>query len=359
MARHTPYQCFTLALLILPPILLAAYFLAAFPNPPEPIQVHSSLASLPPSSKTWSIYPEDFFPGGAYAELPYGRVRYWQLGPKRGRKVILIHGLSIPSMIWKDVGPALAANGYRVLLYDLYGRGYSDAPQTTYDPTLYSVQLALLMQHVKWDKATVVGVSMGGGVAAAFTSQFPNLVDENVVLIASAGIMDSTDISKTVKFMSSPIIQTLASSGPVRNYIQRLANQTVSSAALSVDPDTGEEEKRQTMQATAEIVRLQSAHLLGYNAALSSSVRDGPIRGQEAAFSSRGFEGRRVLLIHGTKDTTMHPRYSPQILELLPPETRKRSRLVHIEGGGHDVTLSHPERVGGAIWAWIEGQTDV
>jgi pimeloyl-ACP methyl ester carboxylesterase len=80
-------------------------------------------------------------------------------------------------MIWKDVGPALAANGYRVLLYgehsatwpatphligtqDLYGRGYSDAPQTTYDPTLYSVQLALLMQHIKWEKATVIGVSM-------------------------------------------------------------------------------------------------------------------------------------------------------------------------------------------------------
>ncbi|KAH6914587.1 Alpha/Beta hydrolase protein [Coprinopsis sp. MPI-PUGE-AT-0042] len=354
MARQTPYQCFTLALLILPPILLATYFLAAFPNPPEPIQVHSSLASLPATSKSWSIYPEDYFPGGAYADLPYGRVRYWQLGPERGRKVVLIHGLSIPSMIWKDVGPALAANGYRVLLYDLYGRGYSDAPQTTYDPTLYSVQLALLMQHVKWDKATVIGVSMGGGVVAAFTSRFPNLVDENVILIASAGIMDSNDISKTVKFMSSPIIQTLASSGPVRSYLQRLANQTVDSVS-----DLNDEEKKQTMRATAEIVRLQSAHLLGYNAALSSSVRDGPIRGQQAAFSSKGFEGRRVLLIHGTKDKTVSPRYSPQILELLPPETRRRSKLVHIEGGGHDITLSHPERVGGAIWAWIEGKTDI
>jgi pimeloyl-ACP methyl ester carboxylesterase len=45
---------------------------------------------------------------------------------------------------------------------DLYGRGYSDAPQTTYDTTLYVTQLALLMQHVKWEKAHVVGVSMVG-----------------------------------------------------------------------------------------------------------------------------------------------------------------------------------------------------
>lgn len=43
---------------------------------------------------------------------------------------------------------------------DLYGRGYSDAPQTTYDAALYATQLALLMQHIKWDKAAIAGVSM-------------------------------------------------------------------------------------------------------------------------------------------------------------------------------------------------------
>ena len=43
---------------------------------------------------------------------------------------------------------------------DLYGRGYSDAPEITYDASLYATQLALLMQHVKWPKAYVAGVSM-------------------------------------------------------------------------------------------------------------------------------------------------------------------------------------------------------
>lgn len=89
---------------------------------------------------------------------------------------------------------------------DLYGRGYSDAPQTTYDATLYTVQLALLMQHLRWDKAIVAGVSMvrsprtplravltflqGGGIAATFTAQFPHLVDDKVVLIACAGLVE-------------------------------------------------------------------------------------------------------------------------------------------------------------------------
>ena len=67
----------------------------------------------------------------------FEQVRYWLLGPEKGQKVrlhyvpvtalprdltrrtqvILIHGLSIPAIIWRDVAPTLAANGHRVLLY--------------------------------------------------------------------------------------------------------------------------------------------------------------------------------------------------------------------------------------------------
>jgi len=311
MVATSPYQCLTLSLLILPPLLLATYFMAAFPVPRAMVYVHPSLASLPPTSKSWTIYPEDFYPGGGYATFPNGKVRYWLLGPEKGKKIVLIHGLSIPAIIWKDVAPVLAARGFRVLLYDLYGRGYSEAPQTTYDTNLYTTQLAHLMQYLRWEKANIVGVSMGGAIAAAFTSHFPHLVDEGVALIASAGIMESSDISRTAKFMSSPLVQTLTSSKPARTYIQRLTNQTE-------DQDIGK-----GANVIIEIVRLQSAHLPGYNAALSSSLRDGPIRGQSFAFKSKGFEDKRVLIIHGTEDTTVHPRYSPLIAALLPASTQK------------------------------------
>ena len=51
---------------------------------------------------------------------------------------------------------------FNLLIYpkDLYGRGYSDAPQTTYDTNLYTSQLAHLMQYIRWEKANIVGVSM-------------------------------------------------------------------------------------------------------------------------------------------------------------------------------------------------------
>ena len=73
---------------------------------------------------------------------------------------------------------------------DLYGRGYSEAPMSPYNTNLYTTQLAFLMQYLKWEKANIVGLSMGGAIAASFTSQFPHLVDEGVGLIASAGLME-------------------------------------------------------------------------------------------------------------------------------------------------------------------------
>ena len=57
----------------------------------------------------------------------------------------------------------IAGNFYLILLTylkDLYGRGYSEAPQTTYDTNLYTSQLAHLMQYIRWEKANIVGISM-------------------------------------------------------------------------------------------------------------------------------------------------------------------------------------------------------
>ncbi|PFH46559.1 hypothetical protein AMATHDRAFT_183280 [Amanita thiersii Skay4041] len=361
MPTMSPIQCLTFSLLVIPPLLAATYFLAAFPHPPSPLIILPSLSSTPIA---WSIYPDNYYSGGAFATLPFGKVRYWLLGPEGGQKVVLIHGLSIPAIIWRDVAPSLAARGYRVLLYDLYGRGYSDAPQITYDTNLYTTQLALLLQYLKWEKAIIVGVSMGGGIAAAFTAQYPYLVDERVALIASAGIMESGDISRTAKFMSSPVVQTLASSRIVRKYLQRLTNTTqeAKSDGTQLMPAVNATELKEESSSNKtsadpilELVRLQSAHLPGYNAALSSSLRDGPIRGQAHCFSSSGFESRRVLLIHGTHDQTVPPKYAPQILSLLPSSTQSRSKLITIEGGGHDLTLSHAKQVQTLLSDFFEG----
>lgn len=71
---------------------MATYFLTAFPYSPEPVNVHPSLASLPKTEKSWSIYPEDFYPGGGYAELPNGNVCFISFPPLRFDSWIIFTG---------------------------------------------------------------------------------------------------------------------------------------------------------------------------------------------------------------------------------------------------------------------------
>lgn len=52
------------------------------------------------------------------------------------------------------------------LFSDLYGRGFSDAPSTTYDSMLYTTQLALLLQYLGWRNTNVVGVSMASALSS-------------------------------------------------------------------------------------------------------------------------------------------------------------------------------------------------
>ncbi|KAH0840377.1 Alpha/Beta hydrolase protein [Lanmaoa asiatica] len=332
MLSTSPVRQLVLLFLALPPLFLSVYILAGFPYPPNPPVIHTSLANLPPSCASWSIYPEDYYQGGSYVVFPHGRTRYWLIGPKDGPRVVLIHGLSIPAIVWKDVAPVLASRGYRVLLYDLYGRGYSDAPDVTYDISLHTTQLALLMQHIRWDEAYVVGLSMGGGVAAAFAVQFPHLVNGKVALVASAGIVEacSADISRTAKFMSSPFVQSVSSLPPFQHYMRLLANGSSTS-----EPD---------------IVRLQSAHLPHYNAAVASSLREGPIRGLAYAFSALSNSSNAILLIHGTADKTVPYKYAFKIQDLVP-----QAKLVTIAGGGHDIAVTHAKEVNAALLYFLSG----
>ena len=93
MVATSPYQCLTLLLLVIPPLLLGTYLLAAFPLPPAAVYVHPSLASLPPTSKSWTIYPEDFYPGGSYVTFPNGKVDFISVHTRNIVDIIILDSI--------------------------------------------------------------------------------------------------------------------------------------------------------------------------------------------------------------------------------------------------------------------------
>ncbi|THU81870.1 alpha/beta-hydrolase [Dendrothele bispora CBS 962.96] len=277
------------------------------------IFIHPALDILPLTCNSWKIYPEDIYPGGGYLDTDFGKVRYWLFGPETGIKIVLIHGLSLPSLIWKHIAPSLASHGFRVLVYDLYGHGYTQAPEITYTTELYTTELYLLLKHVKWEKANLMGASMGGGIAVSFIDKYSEMVDENIVLLASSGLLP---VPRDFRSIPTP--------ERTRPYIP--------DSNLSILDDISQ-----------EIIRLQSTHLPGHNYAVASSIQNGPLHNLAPAFRSEHFRGKSIILFHGTLDMIVPYRLATEMLLLFNPTIIKRKQLYTIPGGPHGLALARPE----------------
>jgi len=121
---------------------------------------------------------------GAYTKLSDGVTHYEAAGPDNGRVAVLVHGFSVPSYIWDPTFAALRDAGYRVIRYDLFGRGLSDRPDAAYDGAFYDKQLDDLLAALKVSgPVDLFGLSFGGYVTAHYASTHPqrirtlNLVD--------------------------------------------------------------------------------------------------------------------------------------------------------------------------------------
>lgn len=115
-------------------------------------------------------------PGG-FVRLSQGYVHYGLEGPETGETVVLVHGFSTPMFIWERTVPDLARAGFRVLSYDLYGRGYTDRPDVAYDEDLFAGQLMELLNALDIrEPVNLVGLSMGGAIATIFTTRHPEKV---------------------------------------------------------------------------------------------------------------------------------------------------------------------------------------
>jgi pimeloyl-ACP methyl ester carboxylesterase len=112
------------------------------------------------------------------------RVAYRIAG--KGPVLLLVHGMAGSSETWRHIMPALAKR-YTVLAPDLLGQGESDKPRGDYSLGAHANMLRDLMDELGHERATVVGQSLGGGVAMQLAYQFPERC-ERLALVDSGGL---------------------------------------------------------------------------------------------------------------------------------------------------------------------------
>jgi pimeloyl-ACP methyl ester carboxylesterase len=118
-----------------------------------------------------------------------------------GPAILLIHGIGDNSTTWSSVQTQLAQR-FTVIAPDLLGHGRSDKPRADYSVAAYANGMRDLLSVLGIDSVTVVGHSLGGGVAMQFAYQFPQLVDR-LILIGAGGV--TKDVNMALRVAALPL----------------------------------------------------------------------------------------------------------------------------------------------------------
>jgi pimeloyl-ACP methyl ester carboxylesterase len=125
-----------------------------------------------------------------YIDIHGHRVGYRTAGS--GPVVVLIHGMAGNSSTWRSVMPTLAER-FTVVAPDLAGHGASEKQRGDYSLGAFASGVRDLMLALGHEHATLVGQSLGGGVAMQFAYQFPERCDR-LVLVSSGGLGDEVNL---------------------------------------------------------------------------------------------------------------------------------------------------------------------
>lgn len=142
--------------------------------------------------------PSKPVPEGRYAQLPNGyRIHYLDEG--QGPVVVFLHGSGSGACGYSNFKGnyrELVAAGYRVILPDLIGYGYSDKPDDVEYPLSFFIEcVKQTLDQIGVSKVTLIGNSLGGAIALGYALDYPQQV-EKLVLMAPGGVEDQPDYFK-------------------------------------------------------------------------------------------------------------------------------------------------------------------
>jgi pimeloyl-ACP methyl ester carboxylesterase len=259
--------------------------------------------------------------GGSYIALPSGVTHYELAGPKDRRTVVLVHGFSVPYYIWDPTFDALIAAGFRILRYDLYGRGWSDRPHVRYDPDFYDRQLVQLLGALQISEPIdIVGVSMGGPIAVNYAARHPASV-RRIALYDPAYGPGFTPPWR----LRAPLVS---------NFVMDVQ---IAPTLASSQRDDFVHPERYPDYFSKYSTQMQYK---GFRHALLSTIRDFLSRDNTSAFAQVGKSDKPVLLIWGRADQDVPFAISDDVRKAIP-----QAEFHPIDDAAHVPFYEHPEIV--------------
>lgn len=266
----------------------------------------------------------------------HGQIHYELSGPPDGELVILIHGFSTPYFVWDHTVPALLEAGFRVLRYDLYGRGQSAKPDAIYNIDFFVRQLLELLHALNLrGPYHLCGVSMGGAIAASFAQTQRHDI-RRMALISPAGVAQR-----------APFGYHLAQIPGLGTFLMRAIGDLFLRASLKKNLAKAENfpdlYKRYQPQ-------IQDP---GFIPALVSTLKHLPLFGMEDTYRNISEDKHPTLIIWGDQDQITPYSNSKLLCQFMPHAT-----LLTIPGGGHISHFEEPQHVNPPLVAFLQASSD-
>jgi pimeloyl-ACP methyl ester carboxylesterase len=266
------------------------------------------------------------------------RVIYHAAGS--GPPIVLIHGMINSSRHWREVALQLAGR-YTVIAPDLIGHGDSATPRGDYSLGAHAAVIRDLLVAIGVERATVVGHSLGGGVAMQFFWQFPERV-ERLALVSSGGLGPEV----------SPMLRGAALPG-AGSLVWAAAHPRVM-AALGNSADGLERRGRRELatQIRAVVRALGPLERSGGRKAFLETLRAViDIHGQRVSANDRLYLLGPVpsLIAWGSRDRTIPAEHGRRAAEAIPG-----ARFELIDGAAHFPHLERPEALAHTLADFIE-----
>lgn len=256
-----------------------------------------------------------------------------------GPAILLIHGIGSRHETWLPIISRLAQH-YTVVAPDLLGHGQSAKPRADYSAGGYANGMRDLLSVLGIDKATVVGHSLGGGVAMQFAYQYPNRA-QRVVLVGSGGL--GPEVNPVIPLCTLPgagLGLAALTAPPVRVVGHRLLN-LLHASGLPYTADTAQLSLVYESLGSAES-RTAFRHVI-------RALIDW--RGQIPTMRDRAYlaEYMPALIVWGKRDTVIPVAHAHAAHELLPG-----SRLEIFKKAGHFPHADEPERFADVLMDFME-----
>jgi pimeloyl-ACP methyl ester carboxylesterase len=257
----------------------------------------------------------------------------------KGPALLLIHGIGDSSDSWRPVLTDLAER-FTVVAPDLLGHGRSAKPRGDYSVAGYANGMRDLLTTLGIDRVTVVGHSLGGGVAAQFAYQYPDRC-ERLVLVGSGGI--GRTVSPLLRMAALPGAEALMpflGLPPVR-----FASRLIGESLRLLDTALG----RDITEILAVIDTLPDSIA---RRAILRTLRSGiDWHGQAITMLDRAYlaEGVPTLLVWGERDAIIPVEHARVAHTALPG-----SHLEIFEDAGHFPHHSDPRRFVDVLVEFIE-----